>query len=243
MEHYVSIWPVLALALIHFFGTRLRFLGGVPRSIWLSAAGGVSVAYVFLHLFPELNEGQEHVQRVFPGEGFLRHHVYIMALLGLAIFYGLERTVVTSKQKRQAKEGKEETSPGIFWVHIGSFAVYNALIGYILFQREEGTLQQLFLFSVAMALHFVVNDFGLLEHHREKYQHVGRWVLVLAIFLGWATGYLVELSHTLIVLVTAFVGGGVILNVLKEELPENRKSRYWAFIMGAAAYAALLLSI
>lgn len=39
--------PLLAaagLALVHVFAGRLRFLDGIPRSRWLSIAGGVSVA-------------------------------------------------------------------------------------------------------------------------------------------------------------------------------------------------------
>lgn len=243
MNNYVSVWPVLVLALLHFFGTRFRFLAGVPRSIWLSAAGGVSVAYVFLHLFPELSEGQEHIERAFPGEAFLRHHVYIMALFGLAVFYGLERTVVSNRKDKKEETGNSKPTAGVFWLHIGSFALYNALIGYILFQREEGPVQELVLFSIAMALHFIVNDFGLWEHHRERYQQKGRWVLVVALIVGWGIGYLVQLSHTLVVMVLAFVGGGVVLNVLKEELPEERKSRFWAFALGAGLYAVLLLSI
>jgi hypothetical protein len=39
----------------------------------------------------------------------------------------------------------------------------------------------------------------------------------------------------------AFLAGGIILNVLKEELPEERESRFSAFTAGTAAYAALLL--
>lgn len=39
----------------------------------------------------------------------------------------------------------------------------------------------------------------------------------------------------------AFLAGEVILNVLKEELPNERKSRFGAFALGTAAYAALLL--
>jgi hypothetical protein len=243
MEHPVSIWPVLVLALIHFFGMRLRFLGGVPRSVWLSGAGGVSVAYVFLHLFPELNEGQEHVEKAIPGLDFLRHHVYVMALLGLAVFYGLERSVVSSRKENRNDEKADQASPGIFWVHIASFALYNALIGYILFQREEGPLQEMVLFAVAMALHFIVNDYGLQDHHQHVYRRMGRWVLVVALLAGWVTGFLIELPKSVVVLVMAFVGGGVVLNVLKEELPEDRESRYWAFILGTAAYAVLLLAI
>lgn len=47
------------LALVHVVGWRLRLVHRVPRSRWLSLAGGASVAYVFLHLLPELAAGQE----------------------------------------------------------------------------------------------------------------------------------------------------------------------------------------
>ncbi|GAA4359209.1 hypothetical protein GCM10023185_25630 [Hymenobacter saemangeumensis] len=236
------MWPVLALALLHLFAGRLVFLSGTPRSIWLSLAGGVSVAYIFLHLFPELGAGQALVEAAAGAFGWLEHHVYLMALTGLVVFYGLERLVTT--QRRQAKAGPEaEANPGVFWLHIGSFAIYNALIGYLLYQREEEATRQLLLFALAMALHFVVNDFGLQQHHAQAYRRRGRWVLVAALVLGWATGLVVELPEAAIALLTAFIGGGVVLNVLKEELPKERESRYWAFLLGASAYAVLLLAL
>lgn len=40
----------------------------------------------------------------------------------------------------------------------------------------------------------------------------------------------------------AFLAGGVVLNVLKEELLEERQSRYWPFLAGAAGYSLLLLA-
>ena len=42
---------------------------------------------------------------------------------------------------------------------------------------------------------------------------------------------------------TAFLGGGVVLNMLKEEVPSERQSRFWAFAGGAVGYAALLLAL
>ncbi len=45
----------LSLAAIHVFAGKLRFLDVTPRSRWLSAASGISVAYVFVHVLPELN--------------------------------------------------------------------------------------------------------------------------------------------------------------------------------------------
>ncbi len=41
----------------------------------------------------------------------------------------------------------------------------------------------------------------------------------------------------------AYLAGGVIMNVLKEELPQERKSRFWAFAIGAGAYSVILLTL
>ena len=94
-----------------------------------------------------------------------------------------------------------------------------------------------------MALHFVVNDFGLREHHKKMYDHTGRWILAAAVVTGWVIGVGIELSQAAIAVLFAFLAGGVVLNVLKEELPEERESRFWAFAVGALGYAALLLAL
>ncbi|HWL80917.1 MAG TPA: hypothetical protein VNR89_08190 [Roseomonas sp.] len=39
------------------------------------------------------------------------------------------------------------------------------------------------------------------------------------------------------------IRGGVVLNIMKEELPEERKSRFCAFLLGALAAGALLLTL
>lgn len=240
----VSLLAVLGLVVVHLFSNRLRFLDVTPRSIWLSIAGGISVAYVFVHLLPELAEGQETVAEALDeGEGlaFLQSHIYLIALLGLAVFYGLER-LATSTRRRKREAGKEDsTSEGVFWLHISSFAVYNFLIGYLFLHRLATGLEDLLLFFVAMALHFVVNDHGLREHHKEPYLRRGRWILAAAVILGWGLALLTEIPEVAIAVLTAFLAGGVIMNVLKEELPEERESRFWAFALGAAAYAVILL--
>ena len=113
-------------------------------------------------------------------------------------------------------------------------AVYNALIGYLFLHRLATGLEDLLLFFVAMALHFVVNDHGLREHHKDAYLRKGRWILAAAVVLGWVVGLLTEIPEVAIAVLTAFLAGGVIMNVLKEELPEERERRFWAFALGAA---------
>ncbi len=232
---------VAVMALAHLFSNKLLFLQGIPRSPWLSMAGGISVAYVFLHILPELSASQGAIEELGePVVGYLEKHVYLVALLGLGLFYGLER-VAKEKRDRSVRGGA-----GIaytFWLHMASFSVYNALIGYLLLHRVEQDLQSLLFFGFAMTVHFVVNDYGLREDHEENYDRIGRWILVAAIFLGWGIGLVVEVPEAAIAVLFSFLAGGVIMNVLKEELPEERKSRFWAFALGAAAYAVLLLAL
>jgi hypothetical protein len=229
----------LVLASVHLFAGRLRFLDGVPRSRWLSLAGGVSVAYVFVHILPDLSEGQKTIQQTV-GPGVLTQHAYLTAVAGLSIFYGLERAA--RGERGSAHSGAETTaSDPVFWIHIGAFAVYNALIGYLLLHREVSGAASLLLYFVAMALHFVVNDYGLREVHKSSYRRA-RWFLASAALIGWGLGAVTSIHEAAVALLFAFLAGGVVLNVLKEELPAERKSRFLPFAAGVATYAALLVA-
>lgn len=93
-----------------------------------------------------------------------------------------------------------------------------------------------------MALHFLVNDYGLRQDHKDTYKRIGRWVLAAAVVAGWALGLAVEIHRAGLSVLFAFLAGGVVLNVLKEELPAERQSRFLPFALGAAFSAALLLA-
>lgn len=58
---------------------------------------------------------------------------------------------------------------------------------------------------------------------------------------GWALG-LATIPPVAVGFAFAFLAGAVVLNVLKEELPEQRQSRFWPFLLGAAGYAAIMLA-
>jgi hypothetical protein len=242
-SHALQALIIAGFVLVHVFAGKLRFLSGIPRSVWLSLAGGLSVAYVFMHVFPELREAQTSLVAAWRLVPFIANHAYLIALCGLVLFYALERVVKSARRRgnQGSETGETPAGRGIFWLHISSFAIYNALIGYLLVHREEQDLRGLLLFGVAMGLHFIVNDYGLREDHRNTYRRVGRWILAAAVLIGWIAGLATELSRAAIGVLFAFLAGGVILNVLKEELPEERQSRFAPFALGAALYAVLLL--
>ncbi|MDP9071468.1 MAG: hypothetical protein M3N68_09345, partial [Actinomycetota bacterium] len=197
-----ALGAALALTVVHLGAGKLRFLEGVPRSRWLSLAGGISVSYVFVHLLPELQEGQAAVDE--SGRlPWLERHVWLLALGGLAVFYGLEHLALSSRRRRQEEAGEDATGPGAFWISTGAFGLYNALIGYLLLHREEGVVA-LATFAFAMAVHFLVTDFSLSEHHKRAYAEAGRWVVSLALLAGWGVGLVLELSPAALAVPLAF---------------------------------------
>ncbi|PRY95389.1 hypothetical protein BCF33_1007 [Hasllibacter halocynthiae] len=235
-----TLAAAFAFAAIHVFIGKLRFLDGTPRSRWLSAAGGVAVAYVFVHLLPELAEHSDTLMHLVAGGGPGGHGPAVgwaVALAGLAAFYGLERMV----RLHGAEDEHGHMPPGAFWLHLSSFALYNVLIGYLLLHREEPGWAPLLAYVAAMGVHFVTNDFGLRKDYSHRYDTAGRWVLAGAVLLGWVLGVAVDLPEWGIAVLFAFLGGGVVLNVLKEELPEERKSAFGPFLLGAALYGAAML--
>lgn len=234
----------LGFAAVHIFIGHMRFLAVTPRSRWLSAAGGVAVAYIFLHILPELSAHQSTFREDLGlTEEAAETWVYLVALAGLAAFYGLERAAKSSRRRSRDRGGEDAAEAEVFWLHMGSFALYNLLIGYLLLHREETGIGSLLIYFAAMALHFVTNDYGLREDHKDSYDRHGRWIIAAAVLGGWALGAVTQVPGFAIGFLFAFLAGGVVLNVLKEELPEERQSNFGAFAFGMAGYAALLMAI
>lgn len=242
---YLGLTFVVALlfAAIHLCGRAMGFLRSSPRSVWLSAAGGISVAYVFVHILPEL----EHHQHEFDVRGgpfglldASERHVYFVALVGLAAFYGLESLARRSGPQAATANSRRKR---VFWLHLVAYAAFNVLIGYLLLDRDEPGLFALLSYAVAMAMHFVVADQGLRQQFHPAYDRQGRWLLAVAPMVGWALGVWVDVAPLAVSALFAFLAGGIVLNVLKEELPERRHAHFFAFALGAGIYAAVLLAV
>ncbi|MDS0295266.1 hypothetical protein [Halogeometricum luteum] len=224
------------LALVHLFADRLQ-ISPPQRRRWLSAAGGASVAYVFLLLLPEVSEAAA-VAGSLRGEAFLAEQLlYVAALSGFLAFYGVEVVVA----QRRAESPTD--APGVFWFHVLVFALYSAIIGFLLFHQEVENLANLFLYALAMAFHFQVTDYGLARHHGEEFHRVGRWILAAGTAVGGLLGFAAEAIGLGLTVLYGFVAGAVVLNVIKEELPHVDESRFAAFVLGTLLYAGLLLVI
>lgn len=234
----------LLLALAHVAAAQLPGLDARHRRVWLSAAAGVAVAYVFIHLLPALVEFAPAVDgSLWPTADEHRgRFIYIVALLGLAAYYGIERLAVWFKDSPDSRQQDQAADTRIFWIHIAAFALYNMLAGYLLVHQFTQTLSTL-LFALALGVHFLVNDYAMEQHHLRDYRNKGRWVLAAGVLAGWALAIVWPLTEAAVAMLFAFFAGGVIVNVLKEELPGERQGRFIPFFIAAACFGALLLAV
>jgi hypothetical protein len=235
---------IVSLGLVYMYAGRLPWRDSSVERHWLSFGAGVSIAYVFVDILPLLANSQASVAYLDSGPlSVLTHNVYLVALVGLAAFYSLELFARRSRFDRPATGLEEGASFGVFWLHAGSFALYNALLGYLLREAEDhGFLACLLLFAT-LALHFMVISNSLRSHHRLLYDRYGRWILGLAVIGGYLVGTRYMVGAATIALLWAFVAGGLILNVFKDELPEHHNASLAAFLGGMVGYSALLVSV
>jgi len=232
---------VLVLAAVHLAVPLLRRLDAVPRSRWLSFAGGVAVAYVFVHLLPDLAAAGDALAEGAPA-GWLERHAYLLALGGFVAFYALEAAALQSRSRAGGPRRDAEAGGTVLALHVGSFGAYNALVGYLL-AGWDGERGSELLFAVAVAVHLVVVDHGLRDHHRRRYDAVVRWVLAGAVAAGFAAGWALGVRDGVSHLALALLAGAVILNTMTQELPQERRSRLGPFVAGAVLYAAVLLAV
>jgi hypothetical protein len=225
----MSLLAVLAVAALHLLAGRMHRRAKL-RPAWLTAASGMAVAYVFVHLLPELASSQaewiearrDHVL------DWLDSQIYLAALVGLIGSVGLDRAVRARLW-----------SP--FWLEVIAYAVYNALIGAFAI-RIKGVVP-LVLAVIAFGAHFVLNDHYLYLRYREPYERKGRWVLAGAVLVGWVIAALWTVPVVIMAGLLGIISGGMIANVLKDELPEGAQGDFAPWAGGALGYAVLLLAL
>jgi len=189
-----------------------------------------------------MSDAQDKIEQINnPFINFLDYHIYLISLLGFMLFYGLESVAKISKEKNLKLHNKNFAESKVFYLHIISFAAYNLLIGYFILHREVPGLVSLLFYFVAMATHITVNDYSLRQHFKEDYQKTGRWILSAAVIIGWLFAVFFDLPDITLDMLFAFLAGGMILNIIKEELPEERQSKFTGFMMGCLVYTILLL--
>lgn len=190
-----------------------------------SFAAGLAAAYVFLQLVPELTE-------LNLASGV---RIHFLVLVGFALLYGIETKLVS---------GKARGAPTIheFTLRLGVGAVYNTLLIYTIAEQLPDNVAASIIYVLGLGLHLVVMDNGLEERFEARFRSVGRFVLCLALLLGWSLASLTDLGAGLVDSITALLVGFFLFHILHDELPDARQAQLGAFFLGISLFAGLHLA-
>ncbi len=245
MSPLVSFAAAVLIALPYVVGLPLRMSRTNTRRAFISAAAGISVAYIFVDLLPELAEMQarfveavEHLPLAFS-----EYRVYLAAFIGFSLFHYLEAMAVSSRDEDHSASFGHGEGARIYRTHVLGFALYAAFVAYVLGGRaEERGMHFVVFYSLAMALHFLIVDTSLRREHGGVYDRSGRWVLAAAVLLGWGVGTFVAVPERIVMILGGFVAGGVVLNSIKDEMPEKGEGKVLPFLIAGLAYAVILIT-
>jgi len=219
---------------------------GFLKGVWgprrrISAAAGVSVAYVFVDILPELaTQNQALRASAQGGMLFAEQRIYLLTLLSFVVMYGIDHIVLSRREQRQASVERGERDAA-YRLHIAGYAAYSALIGYLLTERLERGHWALGVYVLAMAVHFVVVNHSLSEEHGVLYCRQGHWLLAASVLAGWAVSATVTLSDPTFARLFALLAGGVVITSLRSELPDDRNGRFWPFCFSSVVFAMVLV--
>jgi hypothetical protein len=196
--------------------------------------GGVSLGYVCLYMLPKFSGGVQNIGLLYPDSNTLfRNFVYYILLGSILFFLTLENARVHHRTGLIAAK----------WLHISSHGLYCILIGYIAVELPLPTLEMHVLANVILAIHLLGMVLHLKEHYPEVYNGRTRWLFSFLVITGYLLGIVTQLPIMVIVTVTSFVSGFILVNVISDELPRHGKGGLQWFLIGTGLFVISIIPL
>lgn len=220
-REWFSLAVCAVLMLSHYGAVRVGRWVERFGSRTASFAGGAASAYVFLHLFAELDTSHTVI-----GE-----RIHFAILVGFVVILAVDVLLGSHRGEQDASR---------FELRIGLAAIYNLLLAYTMSEQLPMGALPAISYALALGLHLLTQDLGFVETFgRAPYERVGRHVLAAAVGAGWLLSVFTQAPAYLLDLVTAGVAGFITYRVFAEELPDRSGLRVRWFLVGVTAYTFL----
>jgi len=224
------------LAAAHFFAVYVARWPDRTQAIIASLGGGAGVAYVFVHLLPELASGGRSLSALdiaqFTPTPIVEASLFLVAMVGLSLFYVLDV---------RTDEGKSSTKTGLR-VHLVAFASISVIYGYTMPSLITTGWDYAVLLTIVLVAHVILADRTMARAHPDLFRHETRWVGLVGLAMGLAIAVILPPVNELsLAVVTAFLGGSLLMTTLRNELPAASTAKLPWFITGVTSMSLLLL--
>ena len=232
-----SILCVMVIASSHWLASKVANRPDREQVRWASFGGGAGMAYVFVHLLPELASHGQALSKAPGMETFAPTPIqeallFLIALVGIMATYSLD---VIATHERQA--GRVAGS-----LHTLNFAAISYLYAYSLPSLISTGLAYGVLFTIAISAHVLLADRTMAARHPTIFRTRTRWLGTAALVLGLLHAALLHpVADLHLAIATAFLGGGLLMAVFREELPAVNRTRLGWLVAGTISMTSLLL--
>ena len=221
----------LAIASAHLWFPWFDVRYARRTSFWMGLISGIAAGYVVLYLLPKIARITTHIVGFDPDAElrFFDLRMYLLVLAGMIAY--LVTLHLDSVQNRLAMLASS------FYYLVHGF--YNLLLGYVFVEIASDKAVINVLIGTIMGLHLLGMNHVLRSVRTIGYDTYARWIYVLLVLLGASLGLVTELPKQVIHALTAFLTGIILVFVIAEEMPTEKRDRVPWFLLGVALLLAM----
>ena len=218
----------IILALTHFFSNRIEQAFENKKMDFISFSAGISTAYLFLILLPDLYLGYQQLNSM----------IFFILLSGFTIFHLTEKWVYQNNSTWGNLKHKLKEVHGITW-----FA-YHVLLGILLAELAEVNLINGMLLFVPVLFHTAISTFSLEQLHDQlKYALPARALLSISTLIGITIAAHLSIPHIVTIILYALVGGAMFFIIIREYIPPERQGNPKLYFIATMGFALLVFAL
>lgn len=217
---YIGIVLVTLLSLADYVSEG-RFKNSRIKEKIVSLGAGISITYIFLHLFPTLYLGTQELSRF----------LFIFVLLGFTIYHLVEKYIYQhAPRDKIVHEIETEHSIALFSYH---FIIGIVLISMIKVNIMDGTL-----FFFPILFHIIIDA---LPHSRGYQRKSVKLFFSSAALLGAFLAIIIPIPEVIKLVLVGIVAGLLLFLETREIIPVKRKGKPFYFLAGMVVYGTFIV--
>jgi len=219
----ISLTAFLSLA---DFLSEGRFLRSQFKQRLVSFAAGVSVAYIFLHLFPQIYFS------LFNSNISTKNVTFFAMLIGFVAYHLIEKWIY-----QHAK--RDDIVAEIEQQHVLTLFFYHFVIGIVLLSLLKNDVVDGLLYFIPISMHVLIN--ALPHSHRFDKKSV-RAFFVSAPVLGAILASLVTIPEVLDLMLLGMIAGILLFVEAREIAPSKRSESISFFLLGVITFVIVIIT-
>lgn len=193
---------------------------GLFKERLVSFAAGLSVSYIFLHLFPQIYLTAHEVPRL----------IFLAMLAGFVAYHAIEKLIYQYAPR-------DEVINDIELEHSVTLFFYHFAIGIVFLSLMRQTVLDGILFFIPVSLHVIINALP----HAHRFQRMSvKAFFSSAPLLGVILALMVPIPPIIYALLFGIVAGLLLFVEAREVVPRRRAESIVWFLIGVVGYGFLI---